>query len=115
MVALKYVSRINAFNYINLTKLDVLSTLKEVKIAVAYKHKSGKTYTNTYPSNLETLSECQVVYETFPGWQSDISKARKMEDLPEKAVKIVKRIEELVGVPIKWIGVGPGREDMVIR
>jgi len=115
MVALKYVSRINGFNYINLTKLDVLSTLKEVKIAVSYKHKSGKIYTNTYPSNLEALSECQVVYETFPGWQSDISKARKMEDLPEKAVKLVKRIEELVGVPIKWIGVGPGREDMVIR
>jgi adenylosuccinate synthase len=115
IVALKYVSRINGFNYINLTKLDVLSTLKEIKIAVSYKHKSGKSYTNTYPSNLETLAECQVVYETFPGWLSDISKARKMEDLPEKAVKLVKRIEELVGVPIKWIGVGPGREDMVTR
>jgi len=114
IVALKYVCRINNFAYINLTKLDVLSDLPEVKIAVAYNHK-GKKYTTTYPSNLEYLSECVVEYETFPGWKSDISKARKMEDLPEKAVKFIKRIEELVGVPIKWIGVGPGREDMVIR
>jgi len=114
IVALKYVSRINNFNFINLTKLDVLSTLSEIKIATAYKGKS-KTYTNTYPSNLETLDECQVIYETFPGWKSDISKARKMEDLPANAVKLVKRIEELVGVPIKWVGVGPGREDMVTR
>jgi len=114
IVALRYVSRINNLDYINLTKLDVLTNLKEVKIAVAYKHKS-KTFTNTYPSNLELLSECEVVYETFPGWTQDISKARKMEDLPSAAVKFVKRIEELVGVPIKWVGVGPGREDMIVR
>jgi len=114
IVALKYVCRINGFNYINLTKLDVLTNLSEVKIAVAYKHKT-KTFTNTYPSNLETLEKCEVVYETFPGWKQDITKARKMEDLPEPAVKLVKRIEELVGVPIKWIGVGPGREDMITR
>jgi len=114
LVALKYVSRINNFDYINLTKLDVLSTLNEVKIAVAYKGKN-RTYTNAYPSSLETLAECEVVYESFQGWKSDISKARKMEDLPPNAVKLVKRIEELVGVPIKWIGVGPGREDMVTR
>jgi len=114
LVALKYVCRINDFAYLNLTKLDVLSALDEIKIATAYSY-NGSTYTNTYPSNLEILSECKVEYETFPGWKNDISKVRKMEDLPEKAVKYVKRIEELVGVPIKWIGVGPGREDMIIR
>jgi adenylosuccinate synthase len=114
IVALKYVSRINGFHYINLTKLDVLSTLEEIKIAVGYSYE-GTKYTNTYPSNIEILGKCEVEYETFPGWKSDISKARRMEDLPKKAVDLVKRIEHLVGVPIKWIGVGPGREDMVIR
>jgi len=94
--------------------LDVLSDLEEIKIAVAYKH-GGTTYTSTYPSNLEVLGKCEVEYESFPGWKKDITKVRKMEDLPKNAVHLVKRIEELVGVPIKWIGVGPGREDMVIR
>jgi len=114
LVALKYVCRINDFAYLNLTKLDVLSHLDTVKLAVAYHH-NGKTYTNTYPSNLEYLNEVKVEFESFPGWKSDISKARTMSDLPTNAVNYVKRIEELVGVPIKWIGVGPGREDMVIR
>jgi len=114
LVALKYVCRINDFAYLNLTKLDVLSHLDTVKLAVAYHH-NGKTYTNTYPSNLEYLNEVKVEFESFPGWKSDISKARTMSDLPTNAVNYVKRIEELVGVPIKWIGVGPGREDMVTR
>jgi adenylosuccinate synthase len=114
LVALKYVCRINDFSFLNLTKLDVLSNLEEVKIAVAYRH-SGKKYTHTYPSNLEIVKNVEVEYETFPGWKSDISKARKMDDLPAKAVTFIKRIEELVGVPIKWIGVGPGREDMIVR
>jgi adenylosuccinate synthase len=114
IVALKYVCRINGFAFLNLTKLDVLSTLEEIKIAVAYSH-NGIKYTTTYPSNLEIIKNVEVEYETFPGWKSDISKARKMDDLPQKAVTLIKRIEELVGVPIKWIGVGPGREDMITR
>eukprot|EP01129_Flabellula_baltica_P010222 TRINITY_DN429_c0_g1_i2.p1 TRINITY_DN429_c0_g1~~TRINITY_DN429_c0_g1_i2.p1 ORF type:complete len:485 (-),score=138.48 TRINITY_DN429_c0_g1_i2:1888-3300(-) len=114
VVALKYVCTINDFSYLNLTKLDVLSKLKEIKIAVGYKI-NGELLTESYPATIEELEEVEVVYETFPGWECDISTARKMSDLPENAVKIVRRIEELVKVPIKWIGVGPGREDMVVR
>jgi len=114
IVALRYVCTINDFTYLNLTKLDVLSTLKEIKIATSYSV-NGKKLTEGYPSTLDDLEKVTVEYETYPGWLSDISTARKMSDLPPKAVAIVNRIEELVEVPIKWIGVGPGREDMVTR
>jgi Adenylosuccinate synthetase len=57
----------------------------------------------------------QVVYETLPGWQSDISGARCWEDLPANAQRYVRRIEELIGVQCKWIGVGPGRDAMVVQ
>jgi len=114
MVALRYCCTINDFTYLNLTKLDVLSTLKEIKIATSYTI-GGKKLTEGYPSTLDDLEKVTVEYETYPGWLSDISAARKMSDLPPKAVAIVNRIEELVEVPIKWIGVGPGREDMITR
>jgi adenylosuccinate synthase len=57
----------------------------------------------------------EVVYETLPGWQSDISGARTWDQLPPAARAYVERVEQLVGVPIKWIGVGPGRDALVVK
>ena len=57
----------------------------------------------------------QVQYKTFPGWQCDISKARKFSDLPKAAQDYVKFLEDSIEVPFKWIGVGVGREDMIVR
>ena len=57
----------------------------------------------------------QVEYETLPGWKSDISKARSWEDLPKAARDYVQRIEDLVGIYCKWIGVGPGRDAIVAK
>jgi len=114
IVALKYVCTINDFTYLNLTKLDVLSTLPEIKIATGYEI-NGVQFKEGYPATLDELEKVKVTYETFPGWLCDISAARKMSDLPKKAVDLVYRVEQLTGVPIKWIGVGPGREDMVTR
>jgi adenylosuccinate synthase len=54
-------------------------------------------------------------FETLPGWKEDISKAQKFEDLPVNCQRYVLRLEELLGIPIKWIGVGPGREDVISR
>jgi adenylosuccinate synthase len=67
------------------------------------------------PASLRTYSEVQVEYEIFPGWEEDISRVRKFEDLPDNAQKYVLRIEELLGVHIRWIGVGADREDMIER
>mmetsp|Transcript_12331 Transcript_12331/g.22252 ORF Transcript_12331/g.22252 Transcript_12331/m.22252 type:complete len:542 (-) Transcript_12331:136-1761(-) len=110
---MKYSTLINGFTSLNLTKLDVLTGLAEVKIGRAYKHE-GKIL-NTMPSCLKTMSEIEVIYETMPGWSEDISKARNFEDLPVNAQRYVLRVQELLGVPIRWIGCGANRLDMIDR
>eukprot|EP00878_Enallax_costatus_P011072 GHUV01011564.1.p1 GENE.GHUV01011564.1~~GHUV01011564.1.p1 ORF type:complete len:404 (+),score=52.91 GHUV01011564.1:45-1256(+) len=112
IVALKYVCKINGFTHLNLTKLDVLSDLEEIKVGVAYKV-NGKTFTSSVPASIEDLEKVEVEYETLPGWMSDISGARSWADLPPNAQRYVERVEQLVGVPIRWIGVGPGRDAIV--
>jgi len=111
--ALKYATRINGFTDLNLTKLDVLSKLETIRVATSYTF-NGKVL-ESVPSDLPTLSAVEVGYEDLPGWQSDISGARTWDDLPENAQKYIRRIEELVGVQCTWIGVGPGREAMVVQ
>ncbi|OQR82514.1 adenylosuccinate synthetase [Achlya hypogyna] len=110
---MKYSNLVNGFTEINLTKLDVLTGLKEVKIGVAYWH-NGKKLAGM-PSNLQPLEESTVQYETLPGWSEDISKCRTFEDLPVNAQKYVLRVEELLGTHIKWIGVGQDRLDVIER
>lgn len=110
---MRYSTLINGFTSLNLTKLDVLTGLAEVKIGRAYKHE-GKIV-NTMPSCLKTMSEIEVIYETVPGWSEDISKARNFEDLPLNAQRYVLRVQELLGVPIRWIGCGANRLDMIDR
>ncbi|KAI9190145.1 Adenylosuccinate synthase [Blastocladiella emersonii ATCC 22665] len=113
MVVLNYSHAINGYTSINLTKLDVLDQLPEVKIGVKYTHTPTGEVLDSFPADLKFLSECEVTYETFPGWMTDITKVRKWDDLPVNAQKYVRRIEELMGVPVEWIGVGPGREALV--
>jgi adenylosuccinate synthase len=67
------------------------------------------------PADIPTLEAVEVEYETMPGWGTDISHIRKWDDLPEAARAYVARCEELVGVPITWIGVGPGRDAVVTK
>ena len=113
MVALRYVARINGLTHINLTKLDVLQSLEEIPIAVAYKLPSGERVTQAVPPELSVLEELESEYETLPGWQSDITDVRSWEDLPPAAQAYCERVEQLVGVHCKWIGVGPGRDAMI--
>eukprot|EP00494_Astrolonche_serrata_P018024 UN18215 len=63
----------------------------------------------SFPGDLDTLEQVQVNYEVLPGWDSDISSVRSYSELPQAARRYVERIEELVGVPVHYIGVGPGR------
>lgn len=112
-VVAKYSNMLNGYTCFNLTKLDVMTGLKEIKIGVSYKHK-GKEL-KSMPADLDVLKEIEVEYETLPGWTEDISDVRKYEDLPENARRYIKRIEELVGVPIKYIGVGSSRDATIVR
>ncbi|CAN0097879.1 unnamed protein product [Phaeothamnion confervicola] len=70
-------------------------------------------YLSGMPSNLKVLSGVEVEFETLPGWKEDISKAKNFSQLPANARAYVERVEQLLGVPIRWIGVGAGRDDVV--
>ncbi|KAJ3082462.1 hypothetical protein HK102_001664 [Quaeritorhiza haematococci] len=96
VVILRYSQMINDYTSVNITKLDVLDQLPEIKIGVAYNYKGQRL--ESFPSDLSVLEQVTVDYETMPGWQQDISKCRKFEDLPVNAQKYVLRVEELMGV-----------------
>ncbi|KAL2915357.1 Adenylosuccinate synthase [Polyrhizophydium stewartii] len=112
-VVLEYSNMINGYTSLNLTKLDILDGLDEIKIGVAYHHNGKKL--DAFPADLTVLEQVTVEYETLPGWKTDISACRRFEDLPVNAQRYVTRVEQLVGVPIEWIGVGVAREAMIHR
>jgi len=105
--------RMNGFTEINLTKLDVLSGLQTLKIAIGY---SLEAKPLKYLPLLESdFDNVKVEYVELPGFSEDITKCRKFEDLPLAARNYVLKIEELLGVPVKSIGVGPERDQMIYK
>ena len=116
LVALRYAHLVNGFTAWNLTKLDVLDGLPEVKIGVAYRRPDGSALpASAVPASLPELEAVEVEYETLPGWEQDISRVRAWGDLPANAQAYVRRIEELSGVPMRYIGVGPGRDALLLK
>ncbi|CAH2251066.1 adenylosuccinate synthetase isozyme 2 [Pelobates cultripes] len=113
LALLRYAHMINGFTALALTKLDILDVFPEIKVGVSYKV-DGKTIPY-FPANQEVLNRVEVEYKTLPGWNTDTSNARTFEELPENAKKYVQFIEEVLGVSIKWIGVGKSRESMIQR
>lgn len=111
LVVLKYSTLINGYTSLNITKLDVLDTFKEIPVGVAYKY-NGKTL-NSFPEDLMTLGNVEVEYVTLPGWNEDITKIKKYDDLPENAKKYLKFIEDFLKVPVEWVGTGPARDSML--
>ena len=106
-------ARLNGPTEICITKLDVLDGLPEIKICVAYRC-NGQTI--EYPPQAENgMAACEAVYETLPGWQEETSGARRFEELPANAQRYVRRIEELTGVPVSIVSVGPDRQQTIIR
>ena len=112
MVILKNAARLNSLTGLVITKLDVLDGLDEIKICTGYEHE-GKIY-DAFPPGIKILENCTPVYETHPGWKEDISKIKEFDKFPENTRKYLKRIEELSGVKIKIISVGPGREATIV-
>ncbi|KAF8126056.1 Adenylosuccinate synthetase [Boletus edulis] len=111
LVVMKHSCLINGYDTLNLTKLDVLDGLAEIKVAVKYAI-DGKMLSH-FPADLEVLSKVEVMYETLPGWQTPITTATSYEDLPGNCKRYVEFIEDFLGTPIEWIGVGPERESML--
>lgn len=113
-VMLRHAVRLNSCTEIAITKLDVLESFDEIKVCVAYIGEDGTKYEHV-PYHQSVLHKVTPVYETLPGWESDITGATKMEDLPKEAQNYVRFIEDVAGVPATFISIGPAREQTVVR
>ena len=112
-VIVKYAARVNGLTSISFMLLDVLTGFDKIKICTAYK--MGDEIINNFPASLEDLAKCEPVYEELDGWNEDITKVEKFDDLPENAKKYIARIEELIGVNVDLVSVGPNRTQTIIR
>ncbi|MER7015376.1 adenylosuccinate synthase [Saccharopolyspora sp. NPDC000359] len=112
-VIARYATRVNGITDYFLTKLDVLSGLETIPICVAY-DVDGERVTEM-PMTQTGVHHAVPVYEEMPGWWEDISGARSFEDLPANARAYIERIEELSGARVSAIGVGPGRDQTIVR
>lgn len=111
--AARYSVRINGLSGINLTKIDVLSSLPKIKVGTAYIYK-GRRITE-FPADLKILESCKMEYEDFEGWQTDISKAKTFSDLPKACRKYIRTLEKFIGCPIWFVGTGKRRDEMIMR
>src|SRR5579883_1765892 len=112
-VILRYAARVNGLTCLALGHLDVLAGLDEVKICVAYRMADGEE-ARDLPSDLPFRTDIEPIYETLPGWSEDLSQVRALADLPENARRYVRRVEELTGVPVATLSVGPAREQTIV-
>ena len=113
LVAAGYARRVNGISSIALTKMDVLDTLEEIPVCVAYQI-DGKE-TRQFPADLAALARAEPVYETLPGWQSDTVGATTFDDLPSAAQQYVRYIEHALRAPVSIVSTGPRREETCIR
>ena len=113
LVALRYAARISGLTRIFLTKLDILSGLDTLRVAVGYRA-GGQSY-DEFPRQQRVLYKCSPVYRELEGWSEDITGVRRFEDLPPAARRYVRFIEDAVGVPVGWISVGPERTQLTVR
>jgi adenylosuccinate synthase len=111
IVTLRHATRVNGLTEMAITKLDILSRFDTLQLCVAYEV-DGQTI-ETFPVDLTVLARCRPVYESLPGWGTDITSTRTAGDLPQQAREYVSRIEELVGIPAACISVGPGRDQTI--
>jgi len=109
LVALRYAARINSLTALVVTKLDVLTGLETIKVCTRYRGEDGAEFDH-FPYHQSVLHHTVGEYVELPGWSEEIGEARSEEELPENARRYLAFVEELVGVPVVVIGVGPGRE-----
>lgn len=113
LVMLRHAVRLNSLTEVALTKLDVLDTFEQIRLCVGYT--AGGKPLDMYPDDIDLLGTVAPVYIDMPGWKQPLREIRRFEDLPMTARNIVLRIEKEIGVPVRIIGVGPERDDCVVR
>lgn len=115
MKILQYSSTVNSYTALNLTKLDILDDFPEVKIAMSYRRPGHTETIEGFPADLDILGNIEVEYVTLKGWMQPIGNCKTYDELPMACREYVEFIEKNLNVPIKYIGVGPKREDMIVK
>ena len=105
-------ARLNGLTSLSITKLDVLTGLEKVKICVGYDLEGRRIAAR--PASLKRLAQCTPIYEELTGWQADISAAKAFDDLPAETRAYLKRVEEIVEVPLSIVSVGPMRDQTIV-
>jgi adenylosuccinate synthase len=103
---------VNSVSSLVLNKLDILSGIEEILLCVAYEIDGRRV--ERWPASAQEVARAAPIYERFPGWREDLHEARRLEDLPANARAYVDALEELAGVPIRLVSVGPERSQTVV-
>ena len=111
-VMLRHAVRLNSLTELALTKLDVLDGFDEIKVCTAYRL-DGAPVTG-YPDRSDLLARVEPVYETLPGWNTDLGAVREADDLPSSAAALIELVEREVGIPVRVVGVGAERDDYIL-
>ena len=111
-VAMRRSAEINGLSGLCITKLDVLDGLKEINICVGYR--INDSVIELSPSGADALSLCEPMYEELPGWTESTAGVTLWDELPQNAKDYLRRIEDVVGVPIDIVSTGPDREETII-
>ena len=112
LVIVRMAARINGLSSMAVTRLDILDQFEEIKICTHYTRNGQRV--DHFPGDLNVLAQCEPVYESLPGWQTDTTGARTFDDLPQNAQRYLNRITELTGVPYSIVSVGPDRAETIV-
>jgi len=112
LVALRYVVRLNRMSALALTKLDVLAGLDPLRVAVRYRHPEGARF-DEFPYHQSILHTAEAEYEELPGFEEGIGECRRESDLPREARDYIEFVGEHAGAPVRLVGVGPGRDQVI--
>lgn len=110
-LVVRHARRVSGLDGMAITRLDILTGLKELKICIGYRCNGGVL--TEFPTSLKVLAQCEPIYETLPGWEEDISGVRSYEELPNNTRAYIEKIAEVTGVPLSIFSIGPNREQTV--
>ncbi|MGH2963757.1 MAG: adenylosuccinate synthase [Solirubrobacterales bacterium] len=112
LIALRYVVRLNRMSALALTKLDVLAGIDPLRVAVRYRHPEGARF-DEFPYHQSILHTAEAEYEELPGFEEGIGECRRESDLPREAREYIEFVSGHAGAPVRLIGVGPGRDQVI--
>jgi adenylosuccinate synthase len=104
--------RLNTMSAIAVTKLDVLAGIDPLRVAVRYRHPEGATF-DEFPYHQSILHTAEAEYVEMPGFEDEIGEARRESDLPREARDYLAMLSEYAGAPVRLVGVGPGRDQVI--